>query len=113
MKIEKPIAESKMPPPKKGGGHYKHLALYETIMKLPPGQVLPVTFDTEERAKKFAVAIQHSNFAEFRSFARDKTVYIRLRNEKDEIERKHILELREKAKQRKGGVLGANQGSAA
>jgi hypothetical protein len=101
LKIEKPIPESKLPAAKKGG-HYKHLPIYEAVMKLPAGMLLPVVCDSEEKAKKFGITIQHSAFASFHTFVRDKTVYIRLRNEKDEAQRKHILELREKARQRKG-----------
>lgn len=97
LKIEKPIFESKLPPAKKSG-HFKHMAIYEAVMKLNPGQLLPVVCESEERAKKFGISIQHSNFAEFRAFVRDSTVYLRLRNDKDEAERKHILELRAKAK---------------
>lgn len=101
MKIEAPIPESKLPAAKKSG-HYKHLAIYEAIMKLAPGKLLPVVCDTEEQAKKFGFSIQHANFAKFRAFVREKTVYLRLWNEEDEKQKRHILELREKAKARKG-----------
>ncbi len=100
LKIEKPVPESKLPEAKKNG-HFKHLAIYESVMKLPAGMLLPVVCETEEKAKKFGTSLAHASFASFRTFVRDKTVYIRLRNEKDEAERKHILELREKARQRK------------
>lgn len=100
MKIEKPISERQMPVAKKRG-HYKYLELYEAVMKLPPGKVLPVTVESEDQAKKFGLTIQHSTFAEFRTFVRDKIVYIRLRNEQDEAERKHIQDLRQKARAKK------------
>jgi hypothetical protein len=106
MKIEAPILESKLPPAKKSG-HYKHLAIYEAVMKLPTGKVLPVVFETEDQAKKFGFTIQHSNFAKFKSFVREKTVYLRLWNEDDEKQRKHILELRELGRKRKIGTLPA------
>ena len=111
MKIEAPIPESKLPVAKKSG-HYKHLAIYEAIMKLPTGKVLPITCDSDEEAAKFSLSISHSAFAKFRTFVREKTVYARLWNEADEEQRKHILELREKARARKSTVSTMGRGKA-
>ena len=52
MQIEKPILESALPPSKKSG-HYKHLAIYEAVMKLPAGKLLPIICESEQQAKKF------------------------------------------------------------
>lgn len=103
MKIEKPISESQIPPAPKSK-HYKHLAIYTAVMKLPDGKVLPVVCDTPEQAKKFGTSVIHSSFAPIRAFVREKTVYLRLRNEKDEAERKHIEKLRELARAKKAGT---------
>lgn len=108
MKIEKPINESELPAAKKSG-RYKHLEIYEAVMKLPPHKLLPVVCESEEKARKFGLAVQHSAFADFRSFVRDKTVYLRLRNEKDEAQRKHILDLRAMARSRKAAPSGKGE----
>lgn len=105
MIIDKPIPESQMPEAKRNA-HYKYFDLYTQVMKLPKDRVLPVILDTEEQAKKFMLTVQHSNFARFRAFRRDKTVYLRLHNEKDEAQRQHILKLRELAKSKKAGGNG-------
>ena len=103
MKFEPPIPEEKVPtrrsmPP----AHY--MELYEAVMKLPEGKVLPVVMANAKEAGKFAASLQHSKFASFKVMQRDDKLFVRLRNEKDDEQARHIRELREKARARKANA---------
>jgi hypothetical protein len=100
MKFEQPIPESKVPE-RKSMPPARYLELYEAVMKLAPGSVLPVAFEDKREASKLAASLQHSKFAAFHVAQRDNKVYVRLRNENDDKQAAHIKELREKARSRK------------
>lgn len=100
MNLETPILEGKVPI-RKAIPPARYMELYEAVMRLPAGSVLPVAFDNQKDAAKLAASLQHSKYAAFKVMQRENKLYVRLKNEDDEKEAKHIKELREKARARK------------
>lgn len=103
MKFESPIPEGKVPV-RKAIPPARYMELYEMVMKLPAGSVLPIVFEDQKEAAKLAASLQHSKYAAFKVMQRDNKLYVRLRNEEDEKQAAHVKHLREQAKAKKSGA---------
>lgn len=80
MKFEQPVTEDKIPT-RKAIPPARYMELYEAVMKLPAGSVLPIVFDdgkdsTEnaQEASKLAATLQHSKYAAFKVMQRENRV---------------------------------------
>lgn len=94
MKFEAPIPEGKIPtrsaiPP------MKYMELYQAVMKLPAGSLLPVVFEDAKEASRLAASLQHSKYAAFKVVQRENRIFVRLKNEDDEKQAAHQKHLRE------------------
>lgn len=103
MKIESPIPEGKVPI-KKSIPPARYMELYDAVMKLPGGSVLPVLFETPKEASRVNATLTHSKYAQFKVTQREAMLYVRLRNEDDEKQAQHVKRLREQARAKKAAV---------
>lgn len=102
MKFEPPIPEGKVPT-RKAIPPARYMELYEAVMKLPAGTVLPVVFEDQKGAAKLCASLQQSKYAAFKVMQRENKLYVRLKNEEDEKQAAHVKKLREQAKAKKLG----------
>lgn len=100
MKFETPIPEGKVPT-RKAIPPVRYMELYEAVMKLPAGAVLPVLFEDQKEAAKFCASLQHSKYAVFKVMQRENRLFVRLKNEEDEKQAAHVKKLREDARAKK------------